>query len=166
MKKLFFNQHTSHKITFLNLSIICTAVLLIFTSACASNDPEDEVIVDPIIEVKIDTDNDGVIDSEDDCPTVAGIASLNGCPEEKDTDNDGILDKDDACPTIPGIASLNGCPEETNSSNLDASKSPSENFDLSDWYLSIPINNGSGIATSIKENELNSQYSHASYLYS
>ena len=165
MKKLFFNQHTSHKITFLNLSIICTAVLLIFTSSCASNDPEDEVIVDPIIEVKIDTDNDGVIDSEDDCPTVAGIASLNGCPEEKDTDNDGILDKDDACPTIPGIASLNGCPEETNSSNLDASKSPSENFDLSDWYLSIPINNGSGIATSIKENELNSQYSHASYFY-
>ncbi|MEN8929038.1 MAG: outer membrane beta-barrel protein, partial [Flavobacteriales bacterium] len=51
-----------------------------------------------------DTDADGVQDSEDDCPKVAG--TLNGCP---DTDKDGIADKDDACPAVAGIAKFNGC---------------------------------------------------------
>jgi OmpA-OmpF porin, OOP family len=32
-----------------------------------------------------DSDGDGVIDSRDKCPTVAGIASNDGCPEEKKT---------------------------------------------------------------------------------
>jgi len=44
----------------------------------------------------------------DDCPTVAGITSLKGCP---DKDKDGIADKDDACPDVAGIASLKGCPD-------------------------------------------------------
>jgi outer membrane protein OmpA-like peptidoglycan-associated protein len=56
----------------------------------------------------IDTDKDGVADYIDDCPTVAGVASLKGCP---DKDKDGIADKDDACPDVAGIASLKGCPD-------------------------------------------------------
>ena len=55
-----------------------------------------------------DTDNDGIIDSEDDCPTVAGLAALKGCP---DTDGDGITDKDDACPNEKGTKANNGCPD-------------------------------------------------------
>ena len=35
---------------------------------------------DEIIEVFIDTDNDGVSDEEDDCPKTAGPADNNGCP--------------------------------------------------------------------------------------
>ncbi len=54
-----------------------------------------------------DTDGDGIIDVNDDCPTVAGIAQFNGCP---DTDGDGIPDSEDECPTEAGIARLNGCP--------------------------------------------------------
>jgi len=56
----------------------------------------------------IDTDGDGVADYIDDCPTVAGLASLKGCP---DSDKDGVADKDDLCPNIAGLASLKGCPD-------------------------------------------------------
>jgi hypothetical protein len=41
---------------------------------------------------------------------------------------------------------------------LDSSVAPSGNFELVDWYLSIPVDNGSGKATSVKENELSSGY--------
>lgn len=54
-----------------------------------------------------DTDGDGIQDSEDDCPLVAGIASFNGCP---DTDGDGVADNKDACPNVKGVAEFGGCP--------------------------------------------------------
>ncbi|MFV0606687.1 MAG: OmpA family protein [Niabella sp.] len=60
-----------------------------------------------VVEVK-DTDNDGIPDNIDACPTQAGSKELNGCP---DRDGDGIADKDDACPDVAGAASLNGCPD-------------------------------------------------------
>ncbi|MBL7736157.1 MAG: OmpA family protein [Chitinophagaceae bacterium] len=60
----------------------------------------------PIVEPK-DTDGDGVVDTEDACPDVAGLASLKGCP---DGDGDGIADKDDKCPDVAGVAKYNGCP--------------------------------------------------------
>ncbi|WP_397363200.1 OmpA family protein [Olleya sp. R77988] len=53
-----------------------------------------------------DSDNDGIVNQEDQCPNVFGLASLNGCP---DTDNDGIPDKEDNCPELSGT--LNGCPD-------------------------------------------------------
>jgi OmpA-OmpF porin, OOP family len=60
----------------------------------------------PVVEVK-DRDGDGVPDSLDACPDVAGPAKFNGCP---DTDGDGIPDKDDKCPNTPGVAKYQGCP--------------------------------------------------------
>ncbi|RYY85546.1 MAG: OmpA family protein [Chitinophagaceae bacterium] len=56
-----------------------------------------------------DTDNDGILDSVDRCPTVAGIAKYNGCPIP-DTDKDGINDEEDQCPNVAGIAKYKGCP--------------------------------------------------------
>ncbi len=55
-----------------------------------------------------DIDGDGIIDTEDDCPAVPGLASLRGCP---DKDGDGIADKKDDCPETAGIAKFNGCPD-------------------------------------------------------
>jgi len=55
-----------------------------------------------------DTDGDGVVDNDDTCPEVAGLAAFNGCP---DTDGDGVQDSEDACPNIAGLAALNGCPD-------------------------------------------------------
>jgi outer membrane protein OmpA-like peptidoglycan-associated protein len=54
-----------------------------------------------------DRDNDGVIDADDKCPDVPGLASLQGCP---DRDGDGITDADDKCPDVPGLARYQGCP--------------------------------------------------------
>jgi OOP family OmpA-OmpF porin len=56
-----------------------------------------------------DTDNDGVIDANDKCPTVAGLAKYAGCPIP-DTDKDGINDEQDKCPTVAGLAKYAGCP--------------------------------------------------------
>jgi hypothetical protein len=50
-----------------------------------------------------DTDKDGIVDSLDKCPTVAGIAKYKGCPIP-DTDKDGINDEQDKCPTVAGLA--------------------------------------------------------------
>lgn len=55
----------------------------------------------------VDTDGDGVPDSEDACPGVAGPALFKGCP---DSDNDGIIDSKDACPDEAGPLATDGCP--------------------------------------------------------
>jgi len=67
-----------------------------------------------------DRDHDGILDSDDACPDVKGIADQdpkkNGCPppEPVDTDGDGILDPDDACVAVKGVhdedLKKNGCP--------------------------------------------------------
>ncbi len=68
----------------------------------------EEVIEEPMIEEEViivaDTDGDGIPDTEDDCPNVAG--TVGGCP---DTDGDGVLDMNDDCPEIAGVVS--GCPD-------------------------------------------------------
>lgn len=56
-----------------------------------------------------DTDGDGIIDPNDKCPTVPGIAKYQGCPVP-DTDGDGINDENDKCPTVKGLAKYEGCP--------------------------------------------------------
>jgi len=55
-----------------------------------------------------DFDGDGVPDEEDNCPDVAGLLELKGCP---DTDGDGIPDSEDECPDFAGPIELNGCPD-------------------------------------------------------
>ena len=60
----------------------------------------------PVI-VPADRDNDGVLDENDKCPDVAGVAAMQGCP---DKDGDGIADGDDKCPDAAGLAKYQGCP--------------------------------------------------------
>jgi outer membrane protein OmpA-like peptidoglycan-associated protein len=67
-----------------------------------------------------DRDQDGILDANDACPDVKGIADedpkKNGCPppEPVDTDGDGIFDPEDACATVKGVPDedpkKNGCP--------------------------------------------------------
>jgi len=56
-----------------------------------------------------DRDGDGIADGDDKCPDVAGLARYQGCPIP-DTDKDGINDEQDKCPTVPGVARYQGCP--------------------------------------------------------
>ena len=61
----------------------------------------------PVVEPPKDRDGDGVLDADDKCPDVKGLASMQGCP---DRDGDGITDADDKCPDVPGVARYQGCP--------------------------------------------------------
>jgi len=61
----------------------------------------------PAPEPPKDRDGDGVLDENDDCPDVAGLSALKGCP---DSDKDGIADKEDKCPNESGVARYGGCP--------------------------------------------------------
>ncbi|RZO59614.1 MAG: hypothetical protein EVA89_15605 [Sandaracinaceae bacterium] len=69
----------------------------------------------------LDTDGDGVTDSQDACPADAededGWEDEDGCPE-LDNDGDGIPDADDPCPDeaedLDEYEDEDGCPEEDN----------------------------------------------------
>ena len=61
----------------------------------------------PIPPSVTDTDGDGIADSVDGCPGIAGPATFNGCP---DTDGDGIPDNKDKCPHEAGTVEYGGCP--------------------------------------------------------
>jgi outer membrane protein OmpA-like peptidoglycan-associated protein len=74
----------------------------------------------------VDTDGDGIFDSEDACPEARGVESddpaLHGCPADRD--KDGVLDEVDACPDNPGKASddmrTTGCPDQDEDGIIDA----------------------------------------------
>ena len=68
--------------------------------------PPPVVVPPPPVVIK-DRDGDGILDVDDRCPDVKGLASLKGCP---DRDGDGIADIDDKCPDVPGFARYEGCP--------------------------------------------------------
>jgi OmpA-OmpF porin, OOP family len=70
-------------------------------------EPAPVVIPIPVVEPPKDRDGDGILDVDDKCPDVAGLASLQGCP---DRDGDGITDAEDKCPDVPGFARYQGCP--------------------------------------------------------
>lgn len=65
------------------------------------------------VEVTLDSDNDGVKDSLDNCPnTTAGVeVDNNGCAVVLDSDNDGVADTEDKCPTTQANIEVdtNGC---------------------------------------------------------
>ncbi len=73
-------------------------------SISKKKEPAPKAVEVPVV---LDRDGDGVVDSLDRCPDVAGLAALQGCP---DKDGDGIADIDDKCPDVAGIAKYQGCP--------------------------------------------------------
>jgi len=54
---------------------------------------------------------------------------------------------------------------EEQSNGLDPNVAPSENFDLSTWKLSIPVDEGDGTATDISVSEINNGYQNSNYFY-
>lgn len=65
-----------------------------------------------------DSDNDGVLDSKDECPNDFGPADNNGCPYP-DRDGDGVIDAEDQCPDLAGTLA-NGCPDTDGDGVADA----------------------------------------------
>lgn len=70
-----------------------------------------EIVQLPVATGKIqtDADGDGITDSLDACPQIAGVMEYKGCPIP-DKDGDGIPDQKDLCPDFKGLQEHNGCP--------------------------------------------------------
>jgi hypothetical protein len=86
-------------------SIVC----MLFPAQC---EPQDPCEANP---AGCDSDQDGVNNQDDQCPTDAGIPP-NGCPVfPNDRDGDGVLDiGEDHCPNQFGLRSNMGCPIDLN----------------------------------------------------
>jgi outer membrane protein OmpA-like peptidoglycan-associated protein len=105
-----------------------------------------------------DIDGDGVVDTDDHCPTVLGDARpeavRRGCP--KDRDRDGIYDVDDRCPDVAGFASddpaKNGCPLDTDGDGILDTKDacPSEHGKATD----DPRTNGCPVAVRVEGTQI------------
>ncbi|MGR6088153.1 MAG: PorP/SprF family type IX secretion system membrane protein [Arcticibacter sp.] len=87
-----------------------------------------------------DRDKDGVVDSKDQCPDIAGVKENNGCPVA-DRDKDGVADALDQCPDVAGPMSNFGCP----SSDIDRDGIPN-NLDMCPDVFGVPENNGCPLA--------------------
>lgn len=111
----------------------------------------------PQLVVKIeetDKDGDGVLDKDDQCPSLPGPVENKGCPVEapKDRDGDGILDANDRCIDQPedldGFQDEDGCPELDNDNDgiLDTSdKCPNEAGPMQNLGCPIVDKDGDGL---------------------
>lgn len=84
--------------------------------AVVAPEPEPEIVEETTNTqevVKLDTDNDGVFDDDDQCPnSTEGVAvDEKGC--ELDSDDDGVLDSKDKCPNTSKEFQVDGygCPQ-------------------------------------------------------
>ena len=107
---------------------------------------KEHAIPEPVVIKKevapLDTDTDGIIDSEDKCPTVFGIAAFKGCP---DTDADGIEDSEDKCPSVFGLAAFAGC-ADTDGDGLQDSEDECPNEKGIIALKGCPDTDGDGVA--------------------
>ncbi|MCC6622695.1 MAG: OmpA family protein [Deltaproteobacteria bacterium] len=71
----------------------------------------------------LDTDGDGMPDNTDQCPEEAGVVEHRGCkpPPPPDTDGDGVIDAEDSCPSEAGSKRTKGCPDRDRDGIADAS---------------------------------------------
>jgi OmpA-OmpF porin, OOP family len=102
----------------------------------------DEVSPPPLEFPLTDTDQDGIDDSKDECPEIAGLAILGGCP---DTDGDGLSDSKDECPEKYGSKETNGCPDSDGDGIVD-SKDDCPNVKGEARFNGCPDTDGDGFA--------------------
>jgi len=97
-----------------------------------------------------DTDGDGIPDSTDACPLVAGLRSHQGCPDtsrrqaffDSDKDRDGIIDSLDKCPDLPGFKEYEGCPPVTADIRRKIELAARNVFFETDKYVLLPASFG------------------------
>lgn len=111
-----------------------------------SRRPKRPVEPKPIpVAVVADRDRDGIPDSTDACPDVAGLPTFRGCP---DSDGDGVPDKDDRCPSQPGLSKYDGCPvpdSDGDGINDEMDKCPNQAGSAKYNGCPVPDSDGDGV---------------------
>jgi hypothetical protein len=121
MKNAEYNG-IAKKFTWIFLSLLVIAGVVVFLSKTESNYAAKAGPISMPSRVVVDTDEDGIADAEDNCPTVHNSSQddfdgdgfgdrcdrcytvaddgQTACPPPGDADGDGILDKEDNCPFV------------------------------------------------------------------
>jgi hypothetical protein len=113
-----------------------------------------------LITVK-DSDGDGIINTEDQCPrdgeTFNSFQDTDGCPDvlpDTDKDDDNIIDTIDKCPTqtetMNGFEDSDGCPDTPPPPENPVDEKPADNSGLYQWaaVIAAGITAAGGIAAS------------------
>lgn len=105
IKSLISQEFTTSEVS--SYSVGTTELTLKYEVKNKDDNKEEKKDEEVIEEEKVDSDNDGVFDDEDECPNLFGSVAAKGCP---DIDNDGVRDSQDLCPNTIGEILNNGCP--------------------------------------------------------
>ena len=105
IKSLISQEFTTSEVS--SYSVGTTELTLKYEVKNNDDNKEEKKDEEVIEEEKVDSDNDGVFDDEDECPNLFGSVAAKGCP---DIDNDGVRDSQDQCPNTIGEMLNNGCP--------------------------------------------------------
>jgi len=105
IKSLISQEFTTSEVS--SYSVGTTELTLKYEVKNNDDNKEEKKDEEVIEEGKVDSDNDGVFDDEDECPNLFGSVAAKGCP---DIDNDGVRDSQDQCPNTIGEMLNNGCP--------------------------------------------------------
>lgn len=111
----------------------------------------------PAEPVVMDSDNDGVQDSSDQCPATPAGAQVDSLGCELDNDNDGVANSQDECPDTPAGASVDsrGCETDSDSDGVVDSKDECPNTTAG---AEVDANGCEGIAETVETINLRVQF--------
>jgi poly(beta-D-mannuronate) lyase len=166
-------------------NIVFTFFALIFLYSCSSNESNDEEEIDSLEistvsefsaigetqSITVTSNLDWYATANTDWITLTPESgSNNGSINISVLENSNSTSRSGIVGVIGGSISKNltitqAAAEEEIPGGLDSSESPSENFDLSTWNLSIPEDKGDGTALTVTVSELNADYQNNEYFY-
>jgi len=166
------------------INLVLTFLVLTFLYTCTSKDSGDEVVMD-----SLELSSISEFSAHQEVQSVIVTSNVNWSVSE-DTDwittspsngtNNGLIgisvEANSSQINRTGMVTVSGgdiskiitvvqLAAEDQSNTLDPNAAPSENFDLSTWKLSIPVDEGDGTATDISVSEINNGYQNSNYFY-
>ncbi|SDI37026.1 polysaccharide lyase family 7 protein [Winogradskyella thalassocola] len=164
--------------------IVFTLIITTVLFSCSSKDAEEESVVENLVvtsvsgfsgneetqSVSVISNLDWSVSSDSNWITTTPSSGTNSGAIAISVETNPTYNDRSGTVTVSGgtmsrdVAITQAAAEETNGT-LDPNKTPSENFDLSTWNLSIPEDQGNGTATTISVSQINNNYENSSYFY-